>query len=59
MEEKYSDETLVDIIEEEGLGYAVQYYVNPDKIKNSDTYDLWKAAKEALNNLCLHLGIDD
>jgi hypothetical protein len=59
MGKKYSDDDLKDIIEMEGLEYAVRHYLNSEKIADSDTRDLWRQAEEALNRLVLHLGLDE
>lgn len=57
MDSKYSDDTLVSIIESEGLGYAVLYYLGSDNIESEDTAILWKAAADALEALKKHLEI--
>lgn len=58
MEKLYSDDDLRNIIDNEGLGYAVQWYLSADRIEDKDTADLWREAKKALDNLSLHLGLD-
>lgn len=55
----WSDEDLYNLVQNEGLSYAVQYYLNPDKIESEETKKLWLNAREALNALSKHLDVDD
>lgn len=45
----------VDIIENEGLDYAVRHYISGSAFKDPDTARLWTAADGALNALVNHL----
>lgn len=40
-----------DIIENEGMGYAVQHYCDGDYFKDPETARLWAEAADALNAL--------
>jgi hypothetical protein len=44
-------EDLYYIVENEGLGYAVADYVNPDTIEDNEMRKLWKEADEALKKV--------
>jgi hypothetical protein len=46
------------IIENEGVGYAVQHYISGDEFKDPKTAKLWNAADNALNKLLKHLKIN-
>lgn len=41
----------VDIIENEGIGYAVQHYIDGDSFKDPETRRLWNEASLALSEL--------
>lgn len=43
------------MVEEEGLGYAVQHYINGDSFKDPETARLWTLAAETLDALESHL----
>lgn len=45
----------VDIIENEGLGYAVQHYISGSAFADAKTARLWNAADSALTELAEHL----
>ena len=49
--DKYTDRAVVCIIDDEGLGYAVEYYLNADDIKNPKLAKLWDKAQKAMINL--------
>ena len=53
--DKYTNGDAVDIIENEGLGYAVQHYCTGDYFKDPQTAKLWDEASNALNALSLYL----
>jgi hypothetical protein len=46
---KKSNRQVADIVEMEGLGYAVQNYMSADQIKDQKLAALWKTAKDALD----------
>jgi hypothetical protein len=50
-EEKYSIEQIRDIIENEGIGYAVQYYLGADKIEDGQLSKYWADAKAILDKI--------
>lgn len=45
----------VDIIEGEGLDYAVRHYIDGSAFKDPETASLWTEAGQALNALVEHL----
>ena len=47
----YSNDELRDIVENEGLGYAVQDYVNPEFIEDQDLREKWEQAKNLLDEI--------
>lgn len=51
MSKKLSTKKVAEIVEIEGLGYAVQHYMNGDSIKDSELSKLWDDAKEALDKI--------
>lgn len=55
MPDTYTNGDLVDIIENESLGYAVQHYLGAEHIEDRETAKLWKAADEALGALVKRL----
>lgn len=54
-ERKFTNEEAVDIIEVEGLDYAVQHYCRGDRFEDPVTHLLWDVAAEELNALVSHL----
>ncbi|TPF18053.1 hypothetical protein [Priestia megaterium] len=48
---KKTIEDLYYIVENEGLGYAVADYVNPDTIENDEMRKIWIEADEALKKV--------
>jgi len=52
---KYTDGDAVDIIESEGMGYAVEHYCDGSNFESEETAKLWDAAQSALNDLRKHL----
>ena len=55
--ELYSDTDLRNVIENEGFGYAIYGYMNPNEIESPETKRLWLAAYEAMVALAKHLKI--
>lgn len=55
MADLYSNGDAVDIIENEGLGYAVQNYTSGDSFKDPETKRLWNEADAALTTLVAYL----
>lgn len=51
MGKKRTKEEVADVVEMEGLGYAVQYYMGPENIEDDELAREWRAAKEALDNI--------
>lgn len=45
----------MDILANEGVGYAVTGYCSGDHFKDPETTRLWNAAEEGLNNLTQYL----
>lgn len=54
---RYTDEELIHLVDNEGLGYAVYGYLNPTKVQNEVTRKLWEDAHNALKALAEHLGV--
>ena len=54
-EPEYTDGDAVDIIENEGIAYAVQHYCDGWYFKNEETAALWTRADKALSELEAHL----
>lgn len=48
---KYTIADVADIVESEGLGYAVMDYMSAEKIEDEDLARLWRIAKEALDGI--------
>lgn len=48
---KVTKEELAQIVDSEGLGYAVQHYLSADKIEDEELSRLWKEAGELLNKI--------
>lgn len=48
---KYTTEEVADIVYNEGLGYAVQFYMSAKDIGNPELAREWEIAKTALNNI--------
>lgn len=57
-DKKYTDHEVAEIIEDEGIGYAVLHYMNSTYCKNPETAELWDQAEIALKNLADHLGCE-
>lgn len=55
MPDKYTNGDAAAIIENEGLGYAVQHYTSGDQFKDPVTAALWNAADKSLTALVTHL----
>lgn len=52
---KQTDGDAVDIIENEGLDYAVRHYISGDYFEHAETGRLWDEAEKALDALVKHL----
>jgi len=52
---KYSNKRARQIINQEGIGYAVQSYCSAEEFKDPQTVYLWKKAYEALESLEFYL----
>ena len=57
LSEPYTNGDAIDVIEDEGLGYAVQHYTS-GPFRDPETQRLWDAAASALNALEAHLERD-
>lgn len=44
-----------DVIENEGVGYAIMHYIDGDAFKDPETRRLWAAAEQALVALCAYI----
>lgn len=54
-ESKYNNTVVGGIVENEGLGYAVQHYMPHTVIKDQEIAQRWKAAADAMNELDRYL----
>jgi hypothetical protein len=57
--DSYSDTDLRNVIEDEGLDYAVRFYLSEKDIKSEETRQLWQTARVALEKLAAHLELED
>lgn len=44
-----TDQDVADIVNNEGLGYAVQHYMGHENIKNPELASWWQKAKTSLD----------
>jgi hypothetical protein len=51
MSGEYNNADVGGIVENEGLGYAVQHYTSHTAIKDQEVAQRWKAAADAMNEL--------
>jgi hypothetical protein len=51
-----SNKRALQIINQEGIGYAVQGYCSAEEFKDPQTVLLWQKAHDVLNELELYLG---
>ena len=54
----YDDIKVKEIVEDEGLDYAIRHYMGSDSIKNPETAKLWDDAALALDALAKHLHLE-
>jgi hypothetical protein len=54
-EREYTNADAASIVENEGLGYAVQHYCSAESFADIETRRLWKLAEQACNDLEKHL----
>jgi hypothetical protein len=52
---EYTNGTAIDIIENEGLGYAVRHYISGDAFKDPETQIRWNNAAGSLEALIEYL----
>ncbi len=52
---KLTISAINDIVESEGLGYAIQDYLNADRIADPDLSEMWAKAAEQLNEITAYL----
>jgi len=52
-----TNEEVKDIIDNEGLGYAIQDYMSSDDFEDAQLAKLWDKASEALNAVTKYLGL--
>jgi hypothetical protein len=48
---KYSVQEVAEIVESEGLGYAITGYLDADKIEDETLRELWKQAADILGKI--------
>jgi hypothetical protein len=56
--EKYTNGDAMNILDNEGVGYAVQHYCSGCDFKDPETAKLWTAADHALTTLVEYLERD-
>ncbi len=54
--DKVSNEQVVEIIETEGLGYAIGEYLNADNIEDETLATMWEEAQNLLHEIDNYLG---
>lgn len=47
----YTNEDLAAVVDNEGLGYAVQHYLAAERIADPEVRKLWQEAADALDRL--------
>ena len=52
---KYSVSQVADIIDEEGLGFALTTGIEVKQIKDADLADLWERAKDAIEEITAYV----
>lgn len=57
MEETYTIEEVVEIIDSDGLGHAVQHFIDADQIEDERLKILWQDARFSLDALDSFLDI--
>lgn len=55
MMNKYSTEIVTEMVEREGLGYAIQHYLSGDSIEDPELAKMWDEAKTLLDRIEVHL----
>jgi hypothetical protein len=58
-ERKYSKEEVRDIVENEGLGYAIQWYMSAAYVEDEDVAFHWAEAKKHLDAIDKLLKIEE
>lgn len=51
MDELYSNEEVFALIENEGIGYAIRYCLNADRIQDADLAAMWDEARQVINDI--------
>jgi hypothetical protein len=51
MRDTYTIADVASIVEGEGLGYAIQHYLNPDKIEDEHLRQIWEEAYILLSEI--------
>lgn len=57
-EGKLSNQEVAEVVECEGLGYAIQHYLSADRIEDEDLAELWAEAAALLDDISGRLEID-
>lgn len=58
MDNKISNEEIIEIISDEGLEYAIMDYLSPKNIMDEHLFKLWVDAEKALKAIKEYLGIN-
>ena len=59
MNDKYTVEQVADIVEMEGLGYAIEGYLGAENIEDLELAARWHTAQEAMKRIREIIGDDD
>lgn len=51
MDKKYTNEELYWIVQDEGLGYAIQHYLNHESIEDTMLAEKWKQCSKLLTEI--------
>jgi hypothetical protein len=54
-EKKLTTDQVAEIVDFEGLGYAIQSYLGADRIEDEKLAHMWKEAAELLDRIEAHL----
>jgi sugar phosphate isomerase/epimerase len=58
MTKKHNRKELAEIVDTEGLDYALLHYISPESIKSKKLRELWEQARDLLLELQEELGIE-
>ena len=59
MSEKMSIREVADLVENEGIGYAIECYLGADEIEDENLRDKWRRVGVLIGEIREILGVDD